>query len=117
MKIGNILEAGYVPTTHQGHIVSGFRINNEYGVVTLMLEESSNVSIALTKDHANLDINFVMHLKFNEDTAAALTMSNVAPFSKEDIDVEYPKQMARIQRENERKARERRDTHQSMFLG
>lgn len=108
MKLIDVLDAGYTPTSIKDSLIECVRINHEYGVVQLVTAEGPNVAVALTKDVSDLEMDFVMHVKFNENIAAALMLSGVAPVGKEDLDVEYKRKQATLRREVERKSRERR---------
>lgn len=116
MKIIDILEAGYIPTMMKGNIIGGYAINADYGTIRLNMSDGPDIHIAMDKDHSGLDIDFIMHVKFTEDIAASMKISNVAPVSLEDIDNDHMRKIEAIKRRMDRDRRMERE-QRGMFFG
>ena len=97
MKIGLILQAGYRLIRYKGKPVTKTAVDLEHGVINIEYRESGpppwdnqhagncGASISLDMDHEALDLKFRIFLDFNEETANALLLGDVAPLLKEDI--------------------------------
>lgn len=97
MKIGLILQAGYRLIRYKGKPVTKSAVDLEHGVINIEYHESGSppwdnqhagncgTSISLDMDHEALDLKFRIFLDFNEETANALLLGDVAPLLKGDI--------------------------------
>lgn len=97
MKIGLILQAGYRLIRYKGKPVTKSAVDLEHGVINIEYRESGSppwdnqhagncgASISLDMDHEALDLKFRIFLDFNEETANALLLGDVAPLLKGDI--------------------------------
>lgn len=97
MKIGLILQAGYRLIRYKGKPVTKTSVDLEHGVINIEYRESGpppwdnqhagncGASISLDMDHEALDLKFRIFLDFNEETANALLLGDVAPLLKGDI--------------------------------
>lgn len=97
MKIGLILQAGYRLIRYKGKPVTKSAVDLEHGVINIEYRESGSppwdnqhagncgTSISLDMDHEALDLKFRIFLDFNEETANALLLGDVAPLLKGDI--------------------------------
>ena len=97
MKIGLILQAGYRLIRYKGKTVVKSSVDLEHGVINIEYREvghkswedrhagSEGVSISLEMDHEALDLKFRIFADFNEETANALLLGDVAPLLKGDI--------------------------------
>lgn len=97
MKIGLILQAGYRLIRYKGKPVTKSSVDLEHGVINIEYRESGSppwdnqhagscgASISLDMDHEALDLKFRIFLDFNEETANALLLGDVAPLLKGDI--------------------------------
>lgn len=97
MKIGLILQAGYRLIRYKGKPVTETSVDLEHGVINIEYRESGpppwdnqhagncGASISLDMDHEALDLKFRIFLDFNEETANALLLGDVAPLLKGDI--------------------------------
>ena len=97
MKIGLILQAGYRLIRYKGKPVTKSSVDLEHGVINIEYRESGpppwdnqhagncGTSISLDMDHEALDLKFRIFLDFNEETANALLLGDVAPLLKGDI--------------------------------
>lgn len=97
MKIGLILQAGYRLIRYKGKPVTKSSVDLEHGVINIEYRESGpppwdnqhagncGTSISLDMDHEALDLKFRMFVEFNEETANALLLGDVAPLLKEDV--------------------------------
>lgn len=97
MKIGLILKAGYRLIRYKDKTVIKSNIDEEHGVINIEFREtgrppwddqhagSYTTSISLELDHEALDLKFRMFVDFNEETANALLLGDVAPLLKEDV--------------------------------
>ena len=97
MKIGLILQAGYRLIRYKDKPVTKSSVDLEHGVINIEYRESGQppwdnqhagncgTSISLDMDHEALDLKFRIFLDFNEETANALLLGDVAPLLKGDI--------------------------------
>ena len=97
MKIGLILQAGYRLIRYKGKTVVKSSVDLEHGVINIEYREvghkswedrhsgSEGASISLEMDHEALDLKFRIFADFNEETANALLLGDVAPLLKEDV--------------------------------
>lgn len=97
MKIGLILQAGYRLIRYKGNTVVKSSVDLEHGVINIEYREtghkswedrhagSEGASISLEMDHEALDLKFRIFADFNEETANALLLGDVAPLLKGDI--------------------------------
>lgn len=97
MKIGLILQAGYRLIRYKGKTVVKSSVDLEHGVINIEYREighkpwedqhagSCGASISLDMDHEALDLKFRIFADFNEETANALLLGDVAPLLKEDV--------------------------------
>ena len=115
MELIKVIEAGYTPTILDGAAVVRHTVDHTYEVLRLHLIDGTTKHVAYSMDHKRLPLEFVMHVSFNEDTAAALLLSGVAPLMTENIDKEFPRKMAIMRNEQEREARERTRLRRGIF--
>lgn len=97
MKIGLILQAGYRLIRYKDKTVIKSTVDLEHGVINIEYRERGHppwdyqnagehgASISLDMDHEALDLKFRMFVDFNEETANALLLGDVAPLLKEDV--------------------------------
>ena len=97
MKIGLILQAGYRLIRYKGKTVVKSSVDLEHGVINIEYRERGHppwdyqnagehgASISLEMDHEALDLKFRIFADFNEETANALLLGDVAPLLKEDV--------------------------------
>lgn len=86
MKLIDVMRSGYTPVSIDGVAVIGWRVDHDYGVIRFQMKDGNAKYIAEDKEVGNLNIEFIMSVKFNEDTAAAMLLSDVAPVMREDVD-------------------------------
>lgn len=86
MKLIDVIRAGYTPVAIDDNVVLGWRGDRDYGVIRFQMKDGNAKYIAEDKEVGNLNIEFIMSIKFNEDTAAAMLLSDVAPVMREDVD-------------------------------
>lgn len=105
MKLGQAIDAGYRIVKVDGRTVHDQNINKEYGTVTCAINDklvnpfagSSNtpqvqyIALSLDRDVNSLNIKLRMFVDYNEETAQALLIGEVAPLMKEDIATYKPK--------------------------
>lgn len=105
MELIKILHAGYVPVSFEDTPIDSFNVDEKFGVVRFHLCEGGTRYVAFNKHYSDLPIEFVMHVKFTEETAASMILSDVAAVSREDIDTEVLKRNSFRRREEERRQR------------
>ena len=105
MELIKILQSGYVPVSFEDTPIDSFNVDEKFGVVRFHLCEGGTRYVAFNKHYSDLPIEFVMHVKFTEETAASMILSDVAAVSREDIDTEVLKRNSFRRREEERRQR------------
>ena len=82
-------KTGYVPHTFDDVLISTFNINNTYRTLEVETISGRKQAISLDLDHSDVPIVFVMHVAFNEDTAAAMALCDVAPIEASQVDASF----------------------------
>ena len=98
MKLGQAIDAGYRIVKLEGHAVRSQSVNLDYGVVSCTIEDRvvnsfvggsppqvHPIALSLDREVSSLNIKLRMFVDFNEETAQALLIGDVAPLMKEDV--------------------------------
>ena len=87
-------KTGYIPHTFKGQLIIDFVVNEEYRTLTIKTMGNGSQAMSLGLDHTDVPIEFVMYVPFNEDTAAALALCNVAPVDISQADKTFHRKQA-----------------------
>lgn len=101
MKLSQIISAGYQPDYFEKSLVTSYKVNPVYNTLILSTEDGTK-HVSLDCEHSDLEIQFILIAKFNENTASAMLLADAAPVERKDMLPNFIRERANQSRINER---------------